>query len=112
MGLFGKWRQQERTPPKEEHAPPKEETIDIEKAMAAIGARQAFLEALTLHLVGELPPKKRDSLLEQLQKYVRGLIRLPPPVYVPPHRREDFQDELRRAMQILVEKTTRPKSTS
>ena len=107
MGLFGKWRQQEGAPEKTE-----EQAIDLVKAIAVIGARQAFLQALTWHLVTELPPKKRDYLLEELQEAVRGWMILPPPVYVSSHTEQDFRDELRRAMQILIEKSTRPKPSS
>ena len=99
MGLFGKWRQQERAP---------EETIEVEKALAVIGARLTFLEALTLHLVTELPPKKRDHLLGQLQQVVGEFMMFPPPDYVSSHLKRDFRDELRRAMQILIEKSTTP----
>jgi hypothetical protein len=103
MALFGKRDDQERAP---------EETVDVEKAIAAIGARQAFLEALTLHLVTELAPKKRENLLGQLQDVVSGLMIRPPPLYVSSRTEQDFRDELRRATQILIEKSTRSKPTS
>jgi hypothetical protein len=61
MRLFGKRRQEERDNVKAK------ELDDMEKAIAVISARLRFLEALTSHLVVELPPKKRDSLLEQVR---------------------------------------------
>jgi hypothetical protein len=98
MRLFSKRAQQGY-----EH--PKEEPDDIAKAIALISARQTFLEALTSQLVAELPPKKRDNLLQQLREVVRGLTLLPPPIHMQSHREQDFYDELRRVMQILIEKT-------
>jgi hypothetical protein len=100
MGLFGKQRQEERDNVKTK------ELDDMEKAIAVISARQRFLEALTSHLVAELPPKKRDSLLEQVREVVGGLEVLPPPTHIPPRRAQEFRNELRSAMQIMIEKTT------
>lgn len=96
MGLFRKRRQQE--------LPPKEETIDVEMAIAEISARQAFLQALAFRLATELPPKKRDHLLEELQEVVRGLMSLPQPTHVPHRRLQDYRAELGRRMQFLIEK--------
>jgi hypothetical protein len=101
MGLFGKWRQEERDNVKTK------ELDDMEKAIAVISARLRFLEALTSHLVAELPPKKRDSLLEQVREVVGGLKALPPPTHVPPGREQEFHNELSSAMQVLIEKTTK-----
>ena len=101
MGLFGKRRQEERDNVKTK------ELDDVEKAIAVISARLRFLEALTSHLVAELPPKKRDSLLEQVREVVGGLEVLPPPTHVPPGREQEFYNELSRAMQVLIEKTTK-----
>src|SRR5262245_292865 len=103
MGLFGK-RQQE-------HAPPKEEAADVGKAIAAISARQRFLDAVLLELVMELTPKKREHLLMQLKEDLGGLAVLPPPSYVSSEHQQDFQDELRRAMKVLIEKATWPRLT-
>ena len=72
MGLFGRRRQQER-----------DNVNDMEKTIAVISGRLRFLEALTSHLVAELPPKKRDSLLEQVREVVGGLKVLPSPTHVP-----------------------------
>jgi hypothetical protein len=100
MGLFGRRRQQER-----------DNVNDMEKAIAVISARLRFLEALTSHLVAELPPKKRDSLLEQVREVVGGLEVLPPPTHVPPGREQEFHNELSSAMQVLIEKTTKRRPT-
>ena len=96
MGLFGRRRQQER-----------DNVNEMEKAIAVISGRLRFLEALTSHLVAELPPKKRDGLLEQVREVVGGLKVLPPPTHVPPGREQEFYNELSRAMQVLIEKTTK-----
>src|ERR1700676_3880 len=100
MGLFGKWRQEERDDVKTK------ELDDMEKAIAMISARLRFLEALTSHLVAELPPKKRDSLLEQVREVVGGLKVFPPPTHVPPGREQEFH-ALSSAMQVIIEKTTK-----
>ncbi len=96
MGLFGRRRQQER-----------DNVNDMEKTIAVISGRLRFLEALTSHLVAELPPEKRDGLLEQVREVVGGLKVLPPPTHVPPGREQEFYNELSRAMQVLIEKTTK-----
>jgi len=100
MGLFGKRRQEERDKVKKN-------LDDMEKAITVISARLRFLEALTSHLVAELPPKKRDSLLEQVREVVGGLKVLPTPTHVSPGREQEFHDELSSAMQVLIEKTTK-----
>jgi hypothetical protein len=106
MGWFGKRRQ-------EEHDNVKMKEVDeMEKAIAVISARLRFLEALTLHLVAELPPKKRDSLLEQVGEVVVGLKVLPPPSHVPPGREQEFYNELNRAMQVLIEQATKRRPTN
>ncbi len=96
MGLFGRRRQQER-----------DNVNDMEKAIAVISGRLRFLEALTSHLVAELPPERRDGFLEQVREVVGGLKVLPPPRHVPPGREQEFYNELSRAMQVLIEKTTK-----
>jgi hypothetical protein len=103
MGLFGKWRQKKRDNMKTKD--------DIEKAIAVISARLRFLEALTSHLVAELPPKKRDSLLEQVRQVVGELKALPPPRHVPAGREQEFHNELRSAMQVLLENTPKRRPT-
>jgi hypothetical protein len=105
MGLFGKRRQEERDNVKTK------ELDDMEKAIAVISGRLRFLEALTSHLVVELPPKKRDNLLEQVREVVGGLEVLPPPTHVPPGREKEFRNELSSAMQIIIEKTTNRRPT-
>src|SRR5437868_13903202 len=104
MGWFGKQRQEERDNVKTK------ELDDIEKAIAVISARLRFLEALTSHLVAELPPKKRDSLLEQVREVVGGLTALPPPTHVPPGREQEFHSELSSAMKVLIEQQTTKRS--
>jgi len=101
MGLFGKQRQEERDNVKTK------ELDDVEKAIAVISGRLRFLEALTSHLVAELPPERRDGFLEQVREVVGGLKVLPPPRHVPPGREQEFYNELSRAMQVLIEKTTK-----
>ena len=98
MGWFRKRRQQDA----------KEEKPD--ETIALIGARLTFLEALTSQLVAELPPERRNLLLEQLQEVFGGLIVLPPPKWVPPSREQDFRDELRRRIRVLIEHTTKLKT--
>jgi len=98
MGWFRKRRQ----PDAKEEKP--DETI------ALIGARLTFLEALTSQVVAELPPERRNLLLKQLQKGVGGLIVLPPPKWVPPSGEQDFRDELRRRIRVLIEHTTNLKT--
>jgi hypothetical protein len=104
MGLFGKRHQQERDNVQNE------ERYDIENAITAISARLRFLEALTYELVAELPPTKRDRLLQQLREVVGELKVLPPPMHVPPGREQEFRNVLRSALQVLIEKTTNLKS--
>jgi hypothetical protein len=94
MKWFGKRHQQ--------HA---EKPHDIEKAIAVISARLIFLETLTSQLVLDLPPKKRDHLLEQVQQAISGRLVFPPPEWVPASGEQDFRDELRRSMRIIIEKT-------
>ena len=100
MGLFGKRREQERDNVQNE------ERYDIENAIAVISARLRFLEALTWELVAELPPTKRDRLLEQLREVVGELKILPPPIHVPPGREQEFHNVLSSALHVLIEKTT------
>jgi hypothetical protein len=79
---------------------------DVEKALAEMSARLMFLEVLTSHLAAELPQKKLDVLLERLQEVVGDLVVVPPPEWVPPSREMNFDDELRSAIRLLIEKTT------
>jgi hypothetical protein len=102
MGLFGKWRSDNVKT---------KELDDIEKAIAVISARLRFLEAVTSHLVAELPPKKRDSLLEQVREVVGELKAFPPPTHVPAGREQEFHNELRSAMQVLLENTPKRRPT-
>ena len=95
MIFFWKRRQQQRDN--------LEERYDMHKAITAISGRLRFLEALTADLVAELPPAKRDSLLQHLREVVRELKILPPPIAVPPGKEQEFHDELRRAVEVLIE---------
>jgi hypothetical protein len=81
----------------------KEPRYDVEKAITAICGRLRFLEVLTADLVAELPPAKRDRLLQHLREVVRELKILPPPIALPPGKEQEFHDELRRAVEILIE---------
>jgi hypothetical protein len=83
----------------------KEERYDVNEAITTISARLRFLEALTADLVAELPPAKRDRLLQHLGEVVRDLRVLPPPMSVPPGKEQEFHDVLRSAVQVLVEKS-------
>lgn len=98
MSLFGKRLKKK--------LPPTEETIDIEKALAEIGARQKVLEALTLEIIKDLTPKKRESLLARLNERVVELATLPPPGYVSSHKQTHFQRELHTVVRVLVERST------
>jgi hypothetical protein len=98
MTFFWKRRQQERDQME------KEARYDIDEAITTISARLRFLEALTADLVAELPPTKRDRLLQHLEEIVRDLRVLPPPMYVPPGKEQQFHGVLRSAVQVLVEK--------
>jgi hypothetical protein len=97
MIFFWKRRQQQRDNLE------KEERYDMDKAITAISGRLRFLEALTADLVAELPPAKRDRLLQHLREVVRELKILPPPIAVPPGKEQEFHDELRRAVEVLIE---------
>jgi hypothetical protein len=96
MRFFGK-----RRPQKHDDAAERDE---IEKAIAAMSARLEGLEALTFGLVAELPSNKRDRLLQRFREVCAERCVLPPPKCVPDHRVEDFRNELRRVMQIYIEK--------
>jgi hypothetical protein len=99
MSFFWNRRQQERDNIE------KEERHDMDEAITTISARLRFLEALTADLVAELPPTKRDRLLQHLGEVVRELHILPPPVSVPPGKEQQFHDVLRSAAQVLIEKS-------
>jgi hypothetical protein len=98
MSFFWKRRQQERGTME------REECYDMGEAITTISARLRFLEALAADLVAELPPTKRDRLLQHLEGVVRGLHAIPPPTSVPPGKEQQFRDVLRSAMQVLIEK--------
>jgi len=104
MNWFGKRNQQD--------AEQEEQPYDTEKAIAVLSARLIFLEALTSHLVSELPPKKRDHLLEQVQEAIRGLMAFPSPEWVSPSGEQNFRDEMHRDLRLFVEKTTNLKTSS
>ena len=98
---FWKRREQEPEPDNVE----KEQRHDMDEAITSISARLRFLEALTADLVAELPPTKRDRLLQHLGDVVRDLHVLPPPVSVPAGKEQEYHDVLRSAVQILLEKS-------
>jgi hypothetical protein len=98
MTFFWKRRQQER------YHVEKEAHYDMDEAITTISARLRFLEALTVDLVAELPPTKRDRLLQHLEEIVSDLRVLPPPMYVPPGKEQQFYGVLRSAVQVLIEK--------
>src|SRR5262245_4825565 len=100
MGLFGRWREQERDNVQIE------ERYDIENAIAVISARLRFLEALTCELVAELPPTKRDRVLQQLREVVGELKIFALPSHVPPRREQEFHKILSSALQVLLERTS------
>ena len=97
MSFFSKWRQQERENTE------KEERHDMDKAITTISARLKFLETLTAELVAELPPTKRARILQNLREAARGQMIFPPPTYVPPGKEQEYHDELRRAVEVLIE---------
>ena len=97
MSFFWKRRQQERDNME------KQDRYDMDKAITTISARLRFLEALTADIVAELPPTKRDRLLQHLREVVRELNILPPPISVPPGKEQEFHDVLRSAVQVLIE---------
>jgi hypothetical protein len=99
MNFFWKRRHEERD------NMVKEERYDMDEAITTISARLRFLEALTADLVAELPPAKRDRLLQHLGEVVRDLRVLPTPMSVPPGKDQEFHDALRIAVQVLVEKS-------
>lgn len=100
MGLFGKRHQEEH-----DYRSEKRDDNRAEAALAIVSGRLTFLQALTSHLVAELPPKKRERLLEELREVVSGLMALPPPAWVPPRGEQDYHDEIRRDLELLIEKT-------
>ena len=103
MNWFGKRRQQD--------AEKEQQPYDAEKAIAMISARLIFLEALTSRLVSELPPKKRDHLLEQVQAAIRGLTVFPSPEWVPPSGEQEFHAEMHRDLRLFIEKTNNLKTS-
>ena len=97
MSFFWKWRQQERDNTE------KEERHDMDRAITTISARLRFLEALTAELVAELPPTKRARVLQNLREFVREQKIFPPPTSVPPGKEQEYHDEIRRAVEVLIE---------
>ena len=97
MSFFSKWRQQERENTE------KEERHDMDKAISTISARLKYLETLTAELVAELPPTKRARILQNLREAAREQKIFPPPTYVPPGKEQEYHDELRRAVEVLIE---------
>jgi hypothetical protein len=97
MSFFSKWRQQEHENTE------KEERHDMDKAITTISARLKFLETLTAELVAELPPTKRARILQNLREAARGQMIFPPPTSVPPGKEQEYHDELRRAVEVLIE---------
>jgi hypothetical protein len=83
----------------------KQERHDMDEAITAISARLRFLEVLTADLVAELPPTKRDRLLQHLGETIRELRVFPLPTSVPPGKEQEFHDVLRSAVQVLIEKS-------
>ena len=81
----------------------KEERFDVDQAIATISARLRFLEILTADLVAELPPTKRDRLLQHLDERVGSLTTLTPPASVPTDKNLVFRDELRGALGVLIQ---------
>jgi hypothetical protein len=100
MSFFGKWRQQEQ----ERDNTEKEERHDMDTAITTISARLRFLEALTAELVAEMPPTKRARLLQHLRAFVREQKLAPLSISVPPGQEQEYDDELRRAVQVFIEK--------
>ena len=99
MSFFWRRRQEERG------NMVKEERHDMDEALTTISARLRFLEILTADLVAELPPTKRDRLLQHLGEATRELRVFPPPISVPPGKEHEFHDVLRSAVQALIEKS-------
>ena len=81
----------------------KDERYDMEKAIARVSARLKFIEAFTAELVAELPPTKRARALQNLREVVREQKIFPPPTSVPPGKEQEYHDEIRRAVEVLIE---------
>lgn len=101
MRFFWKWRQQERD--NMDDSLQKGERHDMEKAITRVSARLKFLEALTAELFAELPPTKRARVLQNLREVVREQKIFPPPTSVPPGKEQEYHDEIRRAVEVLIE---------
>jgi hypothetical protein len=99
MRFFWKGRQQERDNIDERLQ--KDERY--EKAITRISARLKFLEAFTTELLAELPPTKRARVLQNLREAVREQKIFPPPTSVPPGKEQEYHDEMRRAVEVLIE---------
>jgi hypothetical protein len=101
MRFFWKWHRQERD--NRDDSRQKDERYDMEKAITRVSARLKFLEAFTAELVAELPPTKRARVLQNLREVVREQKIFPPPTSVPPGKEQEYQDEIRRAVEVLIE---------
>ena len=99
MRFLWKRRQQERDNV--------EKRYDMDEAISTISARLRCLEVLAADLVAELPPTKRDRLLQHFGEAVRELQAFPTPRSVPPGKEQEFHNALRSAMKILIEKSER-----
>jgi len=84
-----------------------EKRYDMDEAITMISARLRLLEAFAADVVAELPPTKRDRILQHLGEVVREQQVFPPPGSVPPGKEQQFQEVLRSAMRILSEKSER-----
>jgi hypothetical protein len=101
MRFFWKWRQQEHN--NIDDSLHKGVRHDVEKAITRISARLKFLEAFTAELAAELPANKRTRVLQNLREVVREQKIFPPPTYVPPGDGQEYYDEMRRAVEVLIE---------
>jgi hypothetical protein len=99
MRFFWRWRQQER-----DNMDDRPQNDDrYEKAITRVSARLKFLEAFTIELLAELPPTKRARVLQNLREAVREQKIFPPPTSVPPGKEQEYHDEMRRAVEVLIE---------
>ena len=80
-----------------------EKRYDMDEAISTISARLRCLEVLATDLVAELPPTKRNRLLQHFGEAVRELQAFPTPRSVPPGKEQEYHDELRRAVEVLIE---------
>ena len=99
MRFFWRWRQQER----DNRDDRLQKDDRYEKGITRVSARLKFLEALTIELLAELPPNKRARVLHNLREAVREQKIFPPPTSVPPGKEQEYHDEMRRAVEVLIE---------